>query len=1076
MKSPLADRNDLNIRPENFGLLDRVIWISLSRRGFVLGAACLLLLAGLFLRDQASVDVFPDLNRPVVTVLAEAHGLAASEVESLVTIPLESALLGAPGVTGVRSSSKRGIVLIRVEFAWGADIYRCRQTISERVAAARSELPEEVLPTLGPISSIMGEILLIGVTATNDRPGVSHQKNGFDTEVASSVESGVSLRALRTFAEWKLRRRLLAIPGISAVTVLGGEAQVYEIALNASRMAGRNIGFLDVKRALSGVGGNSGGGFFEKDGREFAYRNLGSIFELDELAQANSGVFAGIPVHAKDVATIRESALPRRGDAGVNGATGVIVAVQKQPGASTIELTDRIAAELIGLQSEAGPTIQIHGELFRQADFIERAISNVYEALRDGSIIVALVLVVFLWNMRTTAITLVALPLSLLGGVFALSALGFGINTMTLGGLAVAVGELVDDAIVDVENCFRRLRENRVSIQPRPTLQVVYEASSEIRNSIVLATLIVILVFVPLFFLGGMEGRLFQPLAAAYILAILASLIVALTVTPVLCYFLLSNFAFQERESALVRVLKNFQSMNLKRILARPMPYLAAAGLSFGLALACLPFLDREFLPAFNEGTLTIEVVTAPGTALSRSIERALEIESILKSTEGVTRVARRTGRAEMDEHAEGVHYSEFDVGLDPDMIGHRRRRLISQLRTAFEQVENISVGIGQPISHRLDHLMSGVRSQVAVLIYGHDFDQLQFNAGRAKTILEKIPGVVDLRADTAAVAPEYKIAIDHAAAGRSGLSVPALVKSLAAAQGGTVLGHVHEHGRFVPVVLRLDAASRQTDAMANFVLRHLPDGTPIRVGDVADLYASDGPYEIQRENGERRIAVQLNSSGRSANDLIRDIRSKLDAELKLPEGFRYELTGRYKSAIVAGQRMLVLTLVALLIVAFVLYSSFRSVALTAQILLNLPFALIGGVFGLLITGTPLSVASLVGFVALAGIAARNGILMISHFEHLMRIEGAPFSVDTIVRGALERLTPVLMTAGTAVLALTPVLISGSDAPGKELLFPVALVITGGLCTSTVLDIMITPVLYYHIARRWKLYPGEATE
>ena len=1040
------------------GLLDRVIRLSLERRGVVLGAALLLFAVGGYMSDQLPVDVFPDLNRPVVTVLAEAHGLAASEVETLVTIPLESAVLGAPGVTGVRSSSKRGIAMLYVEFEWGADIYRSRQTISERIDAARQDLPEDAAPALGPISSIMGEILLIGLTAAKTETG----------------EQGASARDLRTFADWTLRRRLLAVPGVSNVTVLGGEAKTYEVAANSQRLAAMNVGFLDVQRALSGVGGNTGGGFFEQDGNEFVYRNLGSIYELEELTEAAVGFRAGVPVRARDVASVRESFLPRRGDAGVNGAPGVVVAIQKQPGASTLALTDRVARELTRLQAEAGPTIQIHGELFRQADFIERAIDNVIEAMRDGSIIVAIVLILFLWNGRTTLITLLALPLSLIGGVLALNALGFGINTMTLGGLAVAVGELVDDAIVDVENCFRRLRENRLKTRPRSALQVVFEASSEIRNSIVLATLVVVLVFVPLFFLGGVEGRLFQPLAVAYILAILASLAVALTITPVLCYYLLPDYRFQERESLLVRTLKQAQEVNLRRTIQRPLVPLVGAGVLFVIALAVVPFLDRAFLPAFNEGTLTIEVLSAPGTSLSESLERADKIETILQKTDGITRIARRTGRAEMDEHAEGVHYSEFEVALDAKFVGEKRRALIAGLRESFEAVEGVSIGIGQPISHRLDHLLSGVRAEVAVMIYGRDFDQLQYGAFRAREILATIPGVTDLRAETAALAPEYKIAVNHAAAGRLGLPVPELLESLETAQGGRVLGHIYEYGRFVPVFLRLDEDSRRPTAMAEFTLRHLPDGTPVRVGDVADLYESEGPYEIQRENGERRIAVQLNSDGRGLGDLVTDIQTKLDAELKLPEGVRFELAGRYESAIEAGRRMFYLALAALLIIAAVLFANFRSAALTAQILLNLPFSFIGGVFALGLAGVPLSVASLVGFIALAGIAARNGILMISHFEHLMRVEGAAFSLDTVVRGALERLTPVLMTAGTAILALAPVLLSGSDAPGKELLFPVALVITGGLCSSTLLDLMITPVIYYHVARRWKFYPGEA--
>ncbi|MCR9145086.1 MAG: efflux RND transporter permease subunit [bacterium] len=1050
-------------------LLDRVIYASLVRRRLVLGAALLLFAAGVFMREGLSVDVFPDLSRPVVTVLAEAPGLAATEVESFVTIPLESALLGAPGVSGVRSSSKRGMTMARVEFEWGADIYRCRQIVSERVAAVRSELPPDSAPILGPVTSIMGEVLLIGLTAAAvDEAEVSPG----DSSTAGAVSDSVSLREIRGFAEWTLRRRLLAVPGVSNVTVLGGEAKVYEIAVNAERLARANLGLLDLRDALLGAGADAGGGFFEREGREFAYRNLGSVYQLEELAAANVGIVAGVPISAKQVAVVRESALTPRGSAGVDGEVGVIVAVQKQPGASTLRVTETIARELTRLRREAEPRIQIHGELFRQADFIERSIENLIEALRDGSIIVAIVLLLFLWNLRTTAITLLALPLSLIGGVLALSACGFGINTMTLGGLAVAVGELVDDAIVDVENCFRRLRENRLRASPRPTLGVVYEASSEIRNSIVLATMVVVLVFVPLFFLDGVEGRLFRPLAVAYILAILSSLVVALTLTPVLCYYLLPGSSSQKHESALVRFLKLVQERHLRRIVERPVIPLAGAALLFMAALAALPFLDREFLPPFNEGTLTVEVIAASGTSLAASTAKAGLVEDILREQEGVVRVARRTGRAELDEHAEGVHYSEFDVGLDPGVRGAKRRRLIANLRAAFARIDDLAVGIGQPISHRLDHLLSGVRSEFAVMIYGREYDRLQYGAIRARELLQDVPGVVDLSAESAALAPEFKVAVDHAAAARYGLPVPRVIESLQAAQGGLILGRIREGERFVPVQLRLDAASRAPDAMANFVLRHLPDGTPVRVGDVADLYESEGPYEIQREAGERRIAVQFNSEGRSPGELAVAVQNKLEADLNLPAGLRFEIVGRYENAVAAGRRIFWLALAAFALVAIVLYANFRSAALTTQVLLNLPFSFVGGVFALWLLDVSLSVASMVGFVALAGIAARNGILMISHFEYIMRVEGASFSVDTIIRGALERLTPVLMTAGTAILALAPVLLSGADAPGKELLFPVALVITGGLFSSTLLDLSLTPVLYYQIARRIRIKNG----
>lgn len=1045
---------EVKVAPEgNRSALDRLIEWSLHRRQLVLIAALVLFVLGLYGSSRVQVDVLPDLNRPEVIVLAEAPGRAAEEVEALATIPIEIALMGTAGVQRVRSSSKRGVTMIRAEFDWSADPYRCRQLVTERLDSVGGDLPDDVRITLAPISSVMGEIMLIGVTSAGDQ--------------------GVSQQDLRSFAEWNLRRRLLAIVGVSNVTVLGGEAKSYQALVDSKKLAAANLDFLSVRQALLGIGSNSGGGFFDKDGREFVFRNMGSIYDLSELKQANVGFRAGAPVRLADIASVVSAPMPRRGDAGINGAPGVIVAVQKQPEASTLHLTEQIVVLAEQLQKESDGRIIVNTELFRQAEFIERALENIAEAMRDGTLIVLVVLFVFLWNLRTTAITLVALPLSLISALLALRLFGLEINTMTLGGLTVAIGELVDDAVVDVENCFRRLRENQLRSDPLPALTVVYRASSEIRNSIVLATLIVILVFLPLYFLGGIEGRLFQPLALAYMVSILSSLATALTVTPVLSYYLLSGSSLPQRDSALVRSLKSLQERNLRRNLANPRWPLLAAAFLFLVAAASTPFLGTAFLPAFNEGTLTIEVINPPGVSLHDSVQRARVVEGILNDAPGVIRVARRTGRAEQDEHAEGVHYSEFDVALSDDIRGERRRALLHDLRLRFAAIPGVSIGIGQPISHRIDHLMSGIRSEIAVVIYGNDIESLQYGAYQAVELLQGLPGVADLRAETAAMAPEIKITVDHTAAGRMGMRPPEITETLASALGGVIVGQIREEGRLVPTLLRLDEISRTPEAIPEFTFRHLPDGMPVRVRDVAEVYESAGPYEIQRENNERRIAVQLNSSGRDLASLVDAIKEKLDAELKLPSGTRYELAGRYQSAVEANRRIALLSILSLTIIAVGLYLNFRSFVLTGQILLNLPFAFIGGILALHLSKTPLSVASLVGFIALAGVAARNGILMISHFQHLIREEGAEFSVDTVVRGALERLTPVLMTAGAAGLALAPVLLTGADAPGKELLYPVALVITGGLFTSTLLDLMITPIIYYHAARRWGLHPDE---
>lgn len=1031
------------------GPLDRIIQLSLRNRGTVLVLALLTFAGGLLRSSELSIDVFPDLNRPVVTVLVEAPGLAAEDLERKIVLPLERALMGAPGVEGIRSSSRRGVATVRLEFPWDMDIYRARQIVNEKLDGVRSELGEGEIH-LGPISSVMGEIMLIGLTPAEG--------------------SGTTLTEIRTFADWEVRKRLLAIPGIASVTALGGESKTYDILVNEDRLARSNLSLLDVSRKLEPIGQVSGGGFFEEAGEQVAFRNQAEIYTASEIAQAHIGFKAGRPLQLEDVASVRIGHLPRRGDAGISGRPGVIVAVQKQPGYSTLDLTTSIHSELSSMQEDVKASIQIHPELFLQAGFIETAIDNVAEAIRDGSIIVILVLILFLWNVRTTIITVLALPLSLLGGLLVLEALGLQVNTMTLGGLAVAIGELVDDAVVDVENCFRRLRENQAGDSPRSSLAVVFEASSEIRNSIVLATATVILVFVPFLFMEGVEGRLFQPLVIAYIVAIAVSLLVALTITPVLAYLLLGKYRISEKESLLVRYLKSWQARNLQRLLDRPSISWVAAGLLLLLGLVAFSFLPLSFLPEFNEGTLTLEVISAPGNSLETSAKKAGQIESILKEYKEISHFARRTGRAEGDEHAEGVHYSEFDVGLIPGLSGSRRHELIGELRERFAKIEAVNVGFGQPISHRLDHLLSGIRSEMAVRIYAVDLRTLQYRTFQVNELIQEIPGAVDVRAEAMNMAPELKTIVNHEAAGKNGLAAPDIVDTLQIAQLGRSIGAVRDGERFFPVRIRLEDSAVQIESLKNLTLRHRPDGTPVKLAQVADVFSTRGPYEIPRENGQRAMVVQFNVEDRSLEDMVSEVQSRLD-ELDW-NSQRYELAGRYAVARQSTQRLLLLSAASLLLISLLVYAHFRSWILTGQILLNLPVAAVGGLLALLLTGSSLTLASMVGFVALTGIAARNGILMLSHFEHLMLREGETLGPEMILRGALERLVPMLMTAGTAMLALSPVLLSGPDAAGKEILFPVALVITGGLITSTLLDILITPVLYYQIGLRFHPLAG----
>lgn len=1031
----------------------------MTHRWLTLGAGLALLAGGAYTAAGVNVDVFPDLNRPVVTVLAEAPGLAAEEVETLVTRPLEAALIGAPGVHRVRSQSRRGLVMVRAEFAWGSDIYRCRQVVNERLDGVTDDLPTGVRPLLGPISSIMGEIQLIGVTAAPAKDSGTESGVGASQPEVSPVE-------LRSFAQWHLRRRLLAIPGISSVTVLGGRSREYRIALKSDRLERVNATLPELKQALAGIGRAAGGGFFARDGQEWAIRPITAPYIIEEIGQAVVARRGGRPVSAADIAEIREDYAYPRGDGGVNGETGVIVAVQKQPGADTLALTAAVEAEIARLAKNAGDRFAIQPGLFRQADFIERSIENVQEAIRDGSLIVVVVLFLFLWNLRTTGIVLAALPLSLLAGMLVLLAGGYGINTLTLGGLAIAIGELVDDAIVDTENIFRRLRENAKRAEPWPVLRVVFEASREIRNSIVLATAVVCAVFLPLFFLEGIEGRLFRPLAVAYIVALGASLVVALTITPVLCSLLLPGLSGDREESWLVRRLKVYQQKNLEYLLDRPFVPVAVLGGFFALALAALPFLPREFLPEFNEGTLTLEVITPAGTSLERSVERARRIEARLLDTKGVVRISRRTGRAEQDEHAEGVHYSEMDVTIDPGAAGLSRADLLGVIRGKLAGIQDAAVNIGQPISHRLDHLLSGTRAGAAILIYGYDFEALVAEAYRAKELVASVAGTSDVLVETQAEAPELKVALDYARAREMGLPVALVNETLEIALSGAVVGRILEEDRIIPVRLVLADEDREPARLGRLVLDHLPDGRPVRLQAVADIYESRGPYEIKREDGVRRIAVQFNIPDGDPEGVMQAVEAKLAAELQLNSGHSWRAGGRLVGRARALRTMGLLGAAALAGILALVYWSFRSWTITAQIFLNLPLAFIGGVFALFVTGTSLSLASVVGFVALAGIASRNGILMISHFRHLIRSEGESFSRAMIVRGARERLIPVLMTASTAIFALAPVILSGSEAPGKEILFPVALVISGGLVSSTLLDVILTPVLFYAIQRR----------
>jgi CzcA family heavy metal efflux pump len=1025
-------------------MLDALIRFSLRYRLAVLAFAVGLMIYGLFITTRLSVDVFPDLNRPTVTVLTEAHGLAPEEVETLVTRSVESILNGTPGIMRLRSSSGIGISIVHAEFDWGTETFKNRQLVAERLQLLQGKLPSEMTPVMGPVTSIMGEIQFVGLT---------------------SPDNTIDPMELRRLADWVVRPRLMTIPGISQIVVMGGEVKQFQILVSSQKLQQKGIGLEELKHALSELSENTTGGFSDIGDKEFLIRPLGRIESLEEIQNAPVGMHLGRPVYVKDIAQVRIGAKIKRGEASINAKHAVVMTVQKQPQADTISLTKAIDQTLIELQKVLPQGARLEGDLFKQARFIDSAIHNVEVALRDGAIIVAIVLFLFLANIRTTGITLVTIPLSLLMSAIVFKWLGLSINTMTLGGLAVAIGELVDDAIVDVENVFRRLRENRSLGSPKGSLRVIFEASSEVRNSIIFSTLIVILVFLPLFFLSGIEGRLFAPLGIAYIISLTASLIISLTVTPALCSYLLPKAKLLEaKESALSRWLKSSQKKLLTHTLRHPYLVLGGSGVLLVAALSLLPFMGRNFLPPFNEGTATIGIGAAPGISLAASDELGMQIEKTMLSIPEVKSTIRRTGRAEMDEHAEGVHWSEIDVDFKEG--GRDRTLVLNELREKVEKVGDVYVNIGQPISHRLDHLLSGVRAQIALKIFGSDLSELRRLGLESERLLKTIPGIVDLNVEPLVQIPQLKIAMDQEEAGKYGIRTGTLAEELEIALNGTEVAQIIDKQTLFDVFMRLDDPSRASvPAIGSILVKTLPTGHSVRVSDIAHVYEGTGPNMVNRENLQRRLVVSANSSGRDLGSLVEEIKRKIQTELKLPSGYFTLLGGQFESQEQASKLLLIFGLLALLAIIGLLYLHFHSWMMAFQVLVNIPLALIGSIIAIFLTERELSVSTLIAFITLCGIASRNGIMMISHYLHLVKEEGMEFGEEMVIKGSLERLIPVLMTALSAAVALIPLLLSKGE-PGKEILYPVAVVIVGGLFSSTLLDIFVTPAVFLKFGRK----------
>lgn len=1031
-------------------MFDKLIKLSLENRLIVLAAALLLLITGVFVALRLPVDVFPDLTAPTVTVITEAHGMAAEEVETLVTFPIETAVNGATGVRRVRSSSAAGIAIVWVEFDWGTDIFIARQIVNEKLQIAAASLPTGIdRPILAPISSIMGEIMLIGVSIDSAAESNGHSINAMD---------------LRSIADWTIRRRLLSVPGVSQVVPIGGEVKQYQILVSPEKLTAYDISLNEVLHAAEQSNTNSSGGAYMDAGQEYLIRGIGRVQNLEDIATSVIAMRGNLPVLIRDVAEVKIGPAIKFGDGSANAKPAAIIMVQKQPNANTLELTTRIESTIAEIQKTLPPGIAIDTQIFRQADFIRVAIDNVIEALRDGAILVMVVLFFFLGNVRTTFISILAIPLSLVVTIFVFQIFGITINTMTLGGLAIAVGALVDDAIIDVENVFRRLKENqhRPPIERRPTLEVVFSASSEIRSPMVMATLIIIIVFVPLFFLSGVEGRLLRPLGYAYITSIFASLLVAVTVTPALCSYLLPNADFMKKEgdSWLVTHLKRAYSKTLDFVLRFPKLVLIAAAVALAVSIAILPFLGRAFLPEFNEGSLTISVLTVPGTSLDESNKIGKLAEQILLSHSEIKSTARRTGRAELDEHAQGVNAAELDARFE--LNGKNKEEFFDELRRSLSVIPGTNITIGQPIGHRIDHMLSGTRANIAVKVFGPDLYRLRSLAESARKQMEGIPGVVDLAVEQQVDVPQVRIKANRRAMATYGVTVGELAEAIDVAFNGEVASQILEGQQSYNLVVRFNEENRGNIERIRNALFDTPVGPKVPLSQLAEVVYEKGPNTISRENVQRKIVVQANVSGRDLRSVIDDIRARLDKNVSMPQGYYVEFGGQFESEQAATRLLTLLSLVSIAAIFLILYLEFGAFRPALFIMVNLPLALIGGIWAVFFTNGIISVASLVGFITLFGIATRNGILMIEHYHHLLA-EGKSFR-EAIVQGSLERLNPILMTALAAGLGLIPLALGGGE-PGKEIQTPMALVILGGLLSSTALNMIVVPSLFYKFGK-----------
>ena len=1030
-------------------MLNKIIGFSLQNRILVLVASVLLLIGGTYTAMHTEVDVFPDLNAPTVVIMTEANGMAAEEVEQLVTFPVETAVNGATGVRRVRSSSTNGFSVVWVEFDWDTDIYLARQIVSEKLAVVNESLPANVgKPTLGPQSSILGEMLIVGLTADS-----------------------TSMLDLRTIADWTIRPRLLSTGGVAQVAVLGGDIKEYQVQLDPERMRHYGVTLSEVMNITREMNLNANGGVLYEYGNEYIVRGVLSTDKVDQIAKAvvRSNGVSGAPILLEDIADVQVGAkLPKLGTASERGKHAVLLTVTKQPATSTLELTDKLEASLQDLQKNLPADVKVSTDIFRQSRFIESSIRNVQKSLLEGGIFVVIVLFLFLANIRTTVISLVTLPLSLIASILALHYMGFTINTMSLGGMAIAIGSLVDDAIVDVENVYKRLHENRLKPagEQLPILEVVFNASKEVRMPILNSTLIIIVSFVPLFFLSGMEGRMLVPLGIAFIVALAASTVVALTVTPVLCSYLLGKEKTKKQnnensDSAVARKMKQWYGSALTFVLGHKKGVLGGTIGLFVVALGCFFTLGRSFLPPFNEGSFTINISSLPGISLEESDKMGHRAEELLLSIPEIQTVARKTGRAELDEHALGVNVSEIEAPFE--LKDRSRSELVAEVREKLGTIVGANVEIGQPISHRIDAMLSGTKANIAIKLFGDDLNRMFTLGNEIKSAIQGIPGIADLNVEQQIERPQLVISPKREMLAKYGISLPEFSEFVNVCLAGEAVSQVYEKGKSFDLTVRVKDNLRDEMEKIRNLMIDTGDGQKIPLNYVAEIRSAMGPNTISRENVKRKIVISANVADRDLRSVVNDIQAQVDAQIKLPEGYHIEYGGQFESEQAASRTLALTSFMSIVVIFLLLYHEFRSVKESAIILINLPLALIGGVFALLITTGEVSIPAIIGFISLFGIATRNGMLLISHYNHLQQEEG--YGVyDSVIRGSLDRLNPILMTALSSALALIPLALSG-DLPGNEIQSPMAKVILGGLLTSTFLNGFIIPIVYLMMHR-----------